>query len=48
MSYGMTLRDYIAIQLMPGLLARRTDQRAGDAVEWAYTIADVMIKMRAK
>ena len=45
---GMTLRDYIAIQLMPEILSRMGLGLSRDAVRYAYEIADIMIEARSQ
>lgn len=48
---GMTLRDYFAAKAMQGFMANKANPMRfdpdGDAV-WAYTIADAMLRERAK
>ena len=48
---GMTLRDYFAAKAMQGLIASN-DDGAGDRIdeipEYAYVIADAMLKARAQ
>ncbi len=47
---GMTLRDYFAAKAMQGMLAENGGGAAtNDAVaEWAYHLADEMLKAREK
>ena len=46
---GMTLRDYFAAKAMQGALANpEVKETAGARSEWAYEIADAMLKERAK
>ncbi len=45
---GLTLRDYIAIQLMPEILSRMGLGLSKDAVRYAYEIADIMIEARSQ
>jgi hypothetical protein len=47
-SDGITLRDYIAIQLMPEILSRMGLGLSKDAVRYAYEIADIMIEARSQ
>jgi hypothetical protein len=48
-SEGMTLRDYFAAKAMQGALANpEVKETAGARSEWAYEIADAMLKERAK
>jgi hypothetical protein len=46
--YGMTLRDYFAAKAMQGILSdpRNDDVRPSYVSEWAYKIADAMMKAR--
>jgi hypothetical protein len=46
--YGMTLRDYFAAKAMQGLLANDSDPLFERVAEWAYDIADEMMKERNK
>jgi hypothetical protein len=45
---GMTLRDYFAAKAMQGILSdpRNDDVRPSYVSEWAYKIADAMMKAR--
>jgi hypothetical protein len=47
--HGMTLRDYFAAKAMQGFMANKSNpmhyQPEEDA-QWAYTIADAMLKAR--
>jgi hypothetical protein len=45
---GMTLRDYFAAKAMQGLLANDSDPLFERVAEWAYDIADEMLKERNK
>lgn len=46
-SEGMTLRDYFAAKAMQGALANpEVKESAGARSEWAYEIADAMLKAR--
>lgn len=46
-SPGMTLRDYFAAKAMQGALANRdVKETAMSRAEWAYEIADAMLKER--
>ena len=46
---GMTLRDYFAAKAMQGALVNpEVKETAGARSEWAYEIADAMLKERAK
>ncbi|XUV83522.1 hypothetical protein ACREYP_08915 [Enterobacter sp. TMH.L2] len=45
---GMTLRDYFAAKAMQGELASgESSQKAENIAEWAYSVADAMIKARS-
>jgi hypothetical protein len=44
---GMTLRDYFAGQCMQALLTRGDDTNRPAIAEWAYMMADAMLKERA-
>ena len=43
---GMTLRDYFAAQAMQGLLASREGYMSDELADYAYLIADDMLKAR--
>jgi hypothetical protein len=45
---GMALRDYFAAKAMQGLLANDSDPLFERVAEWAYDIADEMLKERNK
>jgi hypothetical protein len=46
---GMTLRDYFAAKAMQGMMADHTrDNSPAEISEWAYKIADAMLKERSK
>jgi len=46
---GMTLRDYFAAKAMQGAMANpEVKETAGARSEWAYEIADAMLKEREK
>lgn len=46
-SEGMTLRDYFAAKAMQGALANPEVKETAEALsEWAYEIADAMLKAR--
>ncbi len=48
---GMTLRDYFAAKAMQGLVAGAEPEHGINlhgAAEWAYNMADAMIKAREK
>jgi hypothetical protein len=54
---GMTLRDYFAAQAMQGLIARESSGAFNfeacpndpwRVAQWAYDVADAMLKARAK
>lgn len=45
---GMTLRDYFAAKAMQGELASgESSQKAENIAEWAYSVADAMLKARS-
>ncbi len=43
---GMTLRDYFAAKAMQACLARGDDTNRPGIAEWAYCMADAMLKAR--
>lgn len=46
---GMTLRDYFAAKAMQGFMANKANPmhfQPEDDAQWAYTIADAMMKAR--
>jgi hypothetical protein len=47
---GLSLRDYFAAAALTGFMAntKRPTTIAIDDAEWCYTIADAMLKARAK
>lgn len=46
---GMTLRDYFAAKAMQGAMANpEFKETAGARSEWAYEVADAMLKEREK
>ena len=46
---GMTLRDYFAAKAMQGMMADYTRAfETAEISEWAYKIADAMLKERVK
>ena len=46
---GITARDYFAAKAMQGMMADHTrDNSPAEISEWAYKIADAMLKERAK
>lgn len=45
---GMSMRDYFAAKAMQGELASgEASQKAENIAEWAYSVADAMIKARS-
>jgi hypothetical protein len=43
---GMTLRDYFAAKAMASVIARGDDTNRPGMAEWAYAMADAMLKAR--
>ncbi|CAB4130549.1 hypothetical protein UFOVP121_13 [uncultured Caudovirales phage] len=43
---GMTLRDYFAAKAVQAVIARGDDTNRPGMAEWAYAMADAMIKAR--
>lgn len=43
---GMTLRDYFAAKAMQAAIARGNDTNRPGIAEWAYCMADAMLKAR--
>lgn len=46
-SQGMTVRDYFAAKAMQACLARGDDTNRPGIAEWAFAMADAMLKARA-
>jgi len=45
---GMTLRDYFAAKAMTGMLAASENYTTYELCEYAYAVADAMLKERLK
>ena len=43
---GMTLRDYFAAKAMASVIARGDDTNRPGMAEWAYAMADAMLRAR--
>ena len=43
---GMTLRDYFAAKAMEAAISRGNDTNRPGIAEWAYCMADAMLKAR--
>ena len=43
---GMTLRDYFAAKAMQGMMYDASHPAGGVIAEWAYEVADAMLKAR--
>ena len=45
---GMTLRDYFAAKAMQGMLAAAENYQTIQLADYAYSVADAMLKERSK